>query len=386
MQVVGIIAEYNPFHNGHIYHLEQVKKNFPDALIVLVLNGYFLERGEVSCLSKEDKTALALQYGVDLVLELPVIFGTQSADIFAEQSLAILNQFHVTHLVFGSECNDTNILFEYAKRQLQDDFVNEKKKYLKFGLNYPTAVSKAISSPVQTPNDLLGISYAKAILKHQYPISLSTILRTNDYHQTDGTGSLVSASTIRCRFQNNESIDTMVPQEVLGLLHLVDEDKLWMLLRYRILTEPDLQKYLSVDEGIESRLQKMALVANHYREFIQLVKTKRFTYNRIQRMTIHLLLGLTKQERDQTTLSYLHILGFNRRGQNYLKQVSCSIPFKPIPTSKLFEIEKRATYLYEVLTNSSVHSFEFSNRPIIKYEDSLFDKLGRNFYNDIGKK
>lgn len=368
MQVIGIIAEYNPFHNGHLYQINWIQKTFSDALILLVLNGYFLERGEISTLSKEDKTKIALQYGVDLVVELPVIFGTQAADVFAEQALFILNQFHVTHLVFGSECNDPNLLIDCARKQLTDDFLKQKKEYLSRGFNYPTAVSKAISSPIQQPNDLLGISYAKAILKYEYPIEICTILRTNDYHESNDTGSIVSASTIRRRIKDGKSIETMVPKEVISKLQRIDEEKLWMLLRYRILTDHSLCNYLMVDEGIESRLQKMALIANDYQEFITLVKTKRFTYNRIRRMTIHILLGITKQENDQTTISYLHILGFNQKGREYLKSVKkdMTISLKPIVSSNLYQFEKRATYLYEILTNSNVHSFEFSNRPIQK--------------------
>jgi len=105
MDVIGIIAEYNPFHNGHKYHIDQIKKKYPKSIIVLALNGYFSERGEISLLTKEDKTKLSLDYGVDIVVELPVLFGTQSADIFAEASVKILNNFKVDRIIFGSESN-----------------------------------------------------------------------------------------------------------------------------------------------------------------------------------------------------------------------------------------------------------------------------------------
>ena len=119
MKIVGLIAEYNPFHNGHIYHIEQIKKLYPNSLLILVLNGYFLERGEISVLDKETKTKLALKYGVDIVLELPVIYGTQSADYFAKGCLEILNKFAVDTLVFGSETNDVNFLTKIAKENLK---------------------------------------------------------------------------------------------------------------------------------------------------------------------------------------------------------------------------------------------------------------------------
>ena len=114
MKVIGLIGEYNPFHNGHLYHIQQIKKKFPDAFLLLVLNGYFLQRGEISILPKEDKTKLALEYGIDLVLELPALFGTQSADIFAKNAIQILSFFQVTDIIFGSESNDINTILNLA--------------------------------------------------------------------------------------------------------------------------------------------------------------------------------------------------------------------------------------------------------------------------------
>ena len=122
MDAVGIICEYNPLHNGHIHHIKETKKLFPGKPIILVLNGYFLERGEVSILSKENKTKLALIYGVDLVVELPFIYGTQSADIFADAAIKILGYLGCSYLVFGSESNDLNLLFSIASNNLSTDF------------------------------------------------------------------------------------------------------------------------------------------------------------------------------------------------------------------------------------------------------------------------
>ena len=117
MDAVGIICEYNPFHNGHLYHINEVKKMYPNSILVLILNGYFLERGDVSLESKEEKTRLALKYGVDLVVEHPFVFASSSADIFAESAIEILNNLKVKHIVFGSESNDTNKLTRLAKEQ-----------------------------------------------------------------------------------------------------------------------------------------------------------------------------------------------------------------------------------------------------------------------------
>ena len=106
MNIIGVIAEYNPFHNGHKYHIETIKKIYPDSLIVCVLNGYFMQRGEISVLTKEDKTRIALENDIDIVVELPFIYGTQASDIFAYNSVKILNEFKVDHIIFGSETNN----------------------------------------------------------------------------------------------------------------------------------------------------------------------------------------------------------------------------------------------------------------------------------------
>ena len=132
MQIIGIICEYNPFHNGHIYHINKIKSLYPDSLIILVLNGYFCQRGDISLLAKQDKTKIALEYGVDIVVELPTIFGTQSADIFAYKAIEILNYFQVQTIIFGSETNNLKPLLEIAQKQLNNkDYEAKVKKYLK---------------------------------------------------------------------------------------------------------------------------------------------------------------------------------------------------------------------------------------------------------------
>ena len=169
MDIIGIIAEYNPFHNGHIYHINKIKEKYPDAILILVLNGYFLERGEISILTKEEKTRIALEYGVNIVLELPFLMGSQSADIFADASIKILNNYHVNKIIFGSECNDVNMLTNIAKAQFKDDFDELVKNYMDEGCNYPTALARACKVNFDfNPNDLLGISYIKAIILKLY--------------------------------------------------------------------------------------------------------------------------------------------------------------------------------------------------------------------------
>ena len=166
METIGIIAEYNPFHNGHLYHINKIKELYPDSLIILVLNGYFTQRGIISVLSKEDKTKISLDNNIDIVLELPFIFGTQSSDIFAYNSVKLLNELKVNRIIFGSESNNLDLLNKVVDIQINDpEYEDRIKEYLNDGINYPTAMKKAlnIEEDISNPNDLLGISYIKAI-------------------------------------------------------------------------------------------------------------------------------------------------------------------------------------------------------------------------------
>ena len=199
MSSVGIIAEYNPFHNGHLYHLKKVKEMFPDDVVILVLTGNFTERGRPSIIDKFTKTKIAKEAGIDLIVELPFIFATQSADFFAHGSIQILEKLKVEKFVFGSETNDIDKFITLAKVQLEnEDFDKLVKIYSKLGENYPTALSKALldltGKNMTLPNDLLGISYVKEVIKNNYKIKPLCIKRTNDYHDKKLNNSIVSAT------------------------------------------------------------------------------------------------------------------------------------------------------------------------------------------------
>ena len=206
MDIIGIIAEYNPFHNGHIYHIKKIKEMYPNSLLILVLNGYFLQRGEVSLLTKEDKTKIALENQIDLVVELPFVFGSQSADTFADAAIRILNHLGCQKVIFGSESNDIDYLKEVANKQLSQDFNKSVKESLDEGLNYPTALNKSLGISLENPNDLLGVSYIKAILINKYNLDPITIQRTNDYHDLKSNKKVISATNIRNKLKNKKSI------------------------------------------------------------------------------------------------------------------------------------------------------------------------------------
>ena len=253
MEIIGLIAEYNPLHNGHLYHINKIKEKYPNSLLVLVLNGYFLQRGEVSIISKYDKTLLALEYGVDIVISLPTLYGVQSADTFADTSIKLLNYLKVNKIIFGSETNDIDKLTLIAKKSLELDESEDLKETLKSGMNYPTALSKVINeSFTYNSNDLLGICYIKSIIKNNYNIKAETIQRTNNYLDTASCEDIVSASNIRQKIKNNIDISKHLPTLSKEKICTYDETLLFNLIKITILNDniSDILKMFKATESL----------------------------------------------------------------------------------------------------------------------------------------
>ena len=315
MNIIGLIAEYNPLHNGHIYQINEIKKIYPDSLIILCLGSYFTERGDIGILSKEEKIKISLEYGIDIVVELPIMYTVQSADIFAYQSIKILNALVIDTLVFGSESNNLNLLKELANKQDDIKYQEKVKEYLDKGCNYPSALAKALEVDFEfKANDLLGISYLKAINKINKRIDVKTIKRTNEYLDTQSIDIIVSASNIRKRFFNKEDVSKFTPCS--KVLVKPDYNLYFKMLKLKIMTSRNLNSYLEVSEGIDNLLKKVIMESHSIEELVLKIKTKRYTYNRLNRMFLHIVLGIEKDYPDEV---YLRILGFNKKGQEYIK-------------------------------------------------------------------
>ncbi len=363
MQIIGIIAEYNPFHNGHKYHIEKIKELFPDSLIILVLNGYFTERGNISIINKEDKVKIALKEQIDLVIELPTLFGTQSADTFASTSITLLNYLKVDKIIFGSECNDIKYLTNIANELIESD--EKITQNFKNGNNYPTNLSKSINYDKILPNDILGISYIKAIIKNKCSIEPITIKRTNDYLDTTSNEEIISATNIRNKILENKNIDNFVPKYVPQYIKNIDYNLMFQLLKYKIISCDNLDIYLDVIEGLEYKLKKVINNVNNIDELIMQTKSKRYTYNRIYRMLIHILLDIKKTDANPN-LDYIHILGFNVNGHKYLNKIkkNINIPINVNKDSKIYKTELKTALIYDLLTNDKTYQFEYNNKPI----------------------
>ena len=377
MKIIGIIAEYNPFHNGHKYQIDKIREKYNDALIIVCMSSSFTQRGDISILNKWDKTKCALENNVNLVIELPYIYSTQSSDTFAKYALKILNELKIEELCFGSEENNIDKLYKVADTQINNkEFDIKVKEHLDNGINYPTALNNALKELIQIeitkPNDLLGVSYIKEIIKNKYNIKPFTIKRTNDYHDIDSNNDIVSASNIRQRILNKEEIKNKVPQVTYELLQNKNiNNNYFELLKYKIISETDLNKYLDVDEGLSTRIKEQIYKSNSLEELIQNIKTKRYTYNKISRMLLHILTNFTKEEATNIKVEYIRILGFTSKGKEYLNKIKKIIKL-PVLTgykkniSKILDKELQITKIYSLVTDTNLIKKEYENKPIIK--------------------
>ena len=362
MEKIGIVCEYNPFHNGHKYHIEQIKNMFPDSLIILIMSGYFTERGEISLISKYNKTKIALEYGIDVILELPSLYAVNSADYFADAAIKALSIAGVQKIVFGSETNDISLLKSTARKQLENpDFDSNVKSLMNTGVNYPTALSISSGSTFKS-NDLLGVSYIKSIMRNNFDIEPITIQRTNDYNDLESNDDIISASNIREKYRNGLSIKKYIPLYSDTYINKVDENKLFELLKYKIITSNNLNDYLGVDEGLDNKLKSEIYNVQSVDGLLEKIKSKRYTYVRLRRMLMHILLGIRKIDMNCEFINP-RILGFSKQGQKYLSELkSENLIFKD--NSRIREIELRASDIYYMLTNDNSCKLERLNKPV----------------------
>lgn len=335
MKVCGIIAEYNPFHNGHRYHIEMARKQTDADVMVAVMSGNFLQRGEPAIIDKWKRAKSALHNGVDLVIELPTEWSVQSADYFAKGAVRILQQLSCDYLCFGTEVNnsfDYNYFGQFFSEYHQQ-IISAIEQDTDQTLSYPQKMTKVLHElykfdPVFSPNHILGLSYAKENASYKHPMKLVPIKRKNaGYHEENINNTIIaSATAIRKAVKEEKSIDSVVPLETkdsLASCLYQTWDNYWPFLQYRLLVETieSLKKIYQMTEGLEVRMKKAALKAKDLNEFVGLVKSKRYTWTRIQRLCCYVLLNVGEHEmRWQQQQNYFHILGFTKIGRKFLKE------------------------------------------------------------------
>lgn len=331
MKTVGLIVEYNPLHNGHILHLNNAKKLSGADITIAVMSGHFVQRGEPSIISKEEKVKAALKAGVDLIVELPFIYAVESADIFAERAIEILTKLNVKDFCFGSESGNTE---EFIQKYNEKEFLAPRldevlRVYLKQGYSYPAAKSKALYDIhefyLETPNDILGYAYLKAIEKHGYDIKPHIYKRENNESSDSLNSVYPSAKAIRNALKEGKDVSNSTPIDFTNI-DTIEFNDYFNLLKYKLCStsEEELNSIHLVDEGIEYLMKKKIKEATSMSEFIDLCTSKRYSGARIKRTIIHILNNTKKdvaKDLLSKPISFIRVLGFNKLGAEYLSSI-----------------------------------------------------------------
>lgn len=409
MKAAGVIVEYNPFHNGHAYHLQETKKLTNADVVVAIMSGHFLQRGEPALVSKWIRAKMALEGGVDVVIELPYAFATQKAETFASGAVSLLHALGVQEVCFGSESGNIESFIHTLSLQQQcmEAFDQNVRQGMKEGISYPKALAEAFSSlhkeehavDMSKPNNILGFHYIQAIHKQNSSIVPKTVARLNaQYHDENfASATIASATSIRKRLLATSfdfsTIEGVVPRSTYrhlkgyyhtyGLLH--DWEQYFSFLKYRLLssTASQLHHVYEAEEGLENRLLSHINDADSFSSFMERIKTKRYTWTRLQRLCLHILTNTTKEEMSnvnkQETAPYIRILGMSKKGQMYLSSIKKNVSLPLVTRLQAFrhpllELDKKASAVYTSIFPEPIRSKlvkqELTHPPLRYDEDS----------------
>lgn len=398
MKTLGIISEYNPFHNGHQYHIQAARDEFGAENIVSIMSGSFVQRGEAAIFDKWSRAEMAIRNGVDLVIELPFVYSCQPAEIFSFGAMNILNNLGIIDgICFGSELGSADALTEIAKLLLNEpaEFSQLIKLYLSKGNTYPKSMSLALgdyyrgNEAINTeiwgnPNNILGIEYIKSILLLKSPIIPYTIKRiANQHNDVAITQPIASATAIRKELKDfgmSDKLLTALPttsQDIIKTNIHRGKGPIFMegfsdmlLYRLRTMTAMQISEYISINEGLEHRIKKAAAKSSSIEELIEAIKTKRYTRAFIQRLLCHILIDLkwaeTKAFKQLGTPSYCRVLAFNDKGKQLLRNIGDSSQYPVINKvasfktentilNKIFEYDLRSTDIYNLAYTANCH-------------------------------
>ena len=368
--VIGLIVEYNPFHNGHLHHIQEIDRLFEDNIKIAVMSGDYVQRGEPSLINKFEKTKIALSQGVDIVIELPAFYSTQSAEIFAKGSINLLNKLSCSHIVFGSESNDLDKLKRIATISLTKEFELSLREFLAEGLSYPTAFSKALFDEKLGSNDILALEYLKAIKAINPKIEAYCIKREKTGYYDDEKDNFASATHIRKilldynkkKEDKLNKIKNLVPEfsykileENFGVFSCLSD--FYDLIKYNIIKNySELKNIQDLEVGLENRLYKYSLENLKFEDFFNKVLTKRITISRLQRILLHSLFGLTETitEKVKNKIPFVKILGFSTKGQEYLNYLKKSDNYSE---RKILTSNRN---LKEILNEEEIELFNFN--------------------------
>lgn len=372
MKACGLIVEYNPFHNGHIYHLEEARKLSQADCLIAVMSGSFLQRGEPALSDKFSRTKAALESGVDIVLELPYAYSVQSSALFSHGAIKVLNSLKINSLCFGSESGSIkeflNSFYTFNDNKASYDFILQNA--LATGLSYPKANQLAYKEigfnlDVLKPNNILGFSYVKEVLNNKYPIELHTLKRiNNDYHDEILSSQISSATSIRKEILKSsftQNVKTSLPSSMIDELinyqkkaHTFHNwENYFDILQYKVLSSKrqDLSEIALVEEGIHNRIKDTAQKAESFEHWMQLVKTKRYTWVKIQRIFTHILTSTTQTELNDyhNNFKQIRLLGMTKQGQTYLNKIKSDLDINIVSSLKAYgkdSLESKVSDVY----------------------------------------
>lgn len=398
-KVLGIIGEYNPFHNGHLYHLEQSKRMTGANYTVAIMSGNFTERGSTALINKWSRTEIALNNGIDLVIELPVLYATSSAEGFAEGAVKILNSLKVVdYISFGAETSNIDILQEIA-----NILYAEPKNYkallaqeLNKGLSFPKSRENALmlylnnekySNIISSPNNILGIEYIKALKKLKSNIKPISIARFEaGYNDTSYTGNIASATAIRNIVKNGgfDILKRLLPGSSFSILlndikmgYVIPDLSVFekqIIYNLRKMSIAEIAELPDVSEGLEFAIKKSATSCNNLTDLLDNIKSKRYTLTRLQRILLYSLLNITKKDMalSKKINPYIRVLGFNERGKFLLSEISKANPKLEIITSVKQFVDNNTNRNLQILLDKDIWA---TNVYSLGYEGSASGNL-----------
>ncbi|EKF48926.1 hypothetical protein H17ap60334_08713 [Thermosipho africanus H17ap60334] len=419
MKVLGVVVEYNPFHNGHLYHLKSAKKLVKPDFTIAVMSGNFCQRGEPAIVNKFARAKMALLNGIDVVFEIPTVYALQDAGGFAFGSVGLMHKLGlVTDIVFGSESADISFLEKISKILYENskEFDYLIKRELKKGLSYPNARKFALQKFLKTDldtikklensNDILGIEYIKAIFKYNSNIKYHVIKRVGaKYNEQNLSGKFSSATAIRNAIKFEKNIKEYVPESTYLILKdefekgrgpvFLENLEQFILSEFRLKARENLENIYGFSEGLDKRFIDSANISTNLKEFIENIKAKRFTFSRIRRLIFHAIFNFEKNYMEFSNKlgpQYARVLGFTTKGQEFLSYAKkkSTIPIITNPSLKnkiLKDVLKNSERKWDF--NISLYNWQFekdilaSNIYTLFYPNSSQRKSGMDFRKPI---
>lgn len=346
MKIIGLIVEYNPFHYGHINHINEIKKKFlnEEIIIIAVMSGNIVQRGEFAIYDKFKRTKIALKYGIDIILQLPLYYSLNSANLFAKGAISILNNFNVDYIIFGSEKNNFTTLKTIAKR-LDDKKLQEKLKIeIKNIQSYPKAIEKIMKISLK-PNDILGINYIYWAKKINSKILLDSIKRDNE--------NFLSASKIREKIIDNKTFEKYTPMKKQYFI-LMDKFVPYFIfwIKTNNINDP-MFKYF------KNKINKINNVNITWKELIVYLNNKSFTNSRISRELLKFIFDIKN-----ISIECTRLLGFSSKGQKYLSTLKEKKYYSTF--NKIFEEDLKIANILDLVLNKNFSKKEINNKVIKK--------------------